>query len=152
MEQLDLHLRLITILTKEMETEILINEDSSEFWKKANEIVFEQSLPSFREGLTNLQEILGSDKDAYNYFSSMVARIMSDPNTRPALKQFVEGFDVTVSDPVLGNGFNFKASELTPISQLILYISVHRNLITLAMFAQEQAEKNKATNNKKGQR
>lgn len=136
----DLNLRLITILTKEMETEILINEDSSGFWKNANAALFEESLPSFREGLNGLVESLGGDKDAYNYFSSMVARVMSDPGTKPALKNFVEGFDVTASDPVLGNGFNYKASDLSAVGQLMLFISVNRNLITLALYAQKQQQ------------
>lgn len=149
MEQLDIHLRLVSILTKEMETEILINVDSSGFWKKANAIVFEESLPSFREGLTTLVESLGEDKDAYNYFSSMVTRVMSDPNTRPALEMFVKGFDMTVEDPVLGDGFNFKASDLSPVAQLVLYISVHRNLVTLAMFAKDQEPSGKSRQKKK---
>lgn len=139
MEQQDLNSQLVSILTKEMETEIIINLDSSGFWKKANEIIFEESLPSFREALKNLVESLGSDKEAYNYFSSMVARIMSHPNTRPALELFVKGFDITASDEVLAGGFNYKANELTPVGQLMLFISVHRNLITLAMYAKEQA-------------
>lgn len=138
MEQFDLHARLINILTNEMETEIIINKDSSEFWKKANALVFEESLPSFREALTNLVTALGTDKEAYNYFSSMVTRVLSDPGTKPALELFVKGFDTTVLDEVLANGFNFKASDLSPVGQLILYISVHRNLVTLAMFSKEQ--------------
>lgn len=137
MEQ-DLNLRLVTILTKEMETEILVNEDSTEFWKKANAALFEQALPSFREALENLVKDLGTDKDAYNYFSSMVTRIMSDPSSRPALKLFVEGFDLTTSDPVLAGGFNFSANELSPVGQLLLFVSVNRNLITLAMYTQKQ--------------
>ena len=145
----DLNLRLITILTKEMETEILINEDSTEFWKRANAALFEESLPSFREGLDGLVENLGKDKEAYNYFSSMVARIMTDPCTRPALKLFVEGFDLTITDAVMGGGFNYKAAELTPVGQLLLFISVNRNLITLALYAQEQQ---KAATNQKGNR
>lgn len=138
MEQ-DLNLRLVTILTAEMETEILVNEDSSEFWKKANAALFEQALPSFRESLADLVKSLGTDKDAYNYFSSMVTRVMSDPATRPALKLFVEGFDITTSDPVLAGGFNFTAKELSPVGQLMLFVSVNRNLITLAMYTQKQA-------------
>lgn len=136
----DLNLRLITILTKEMETEILINDDSSEFWKKANSALFEDSLPSFREGLNTLVETLGQDKDAYNYFSSMVARIMTDPGTDQALKNFVIGFDKTASDPVMGDGFNYKASDLSPVGQLMLFISVNRNLITLALYSQKQQQ------------
>lgn len=140
MEQQDLNARLISILTSEMETEILINEDTTGFWKKTNAAIFEESLPSFREALQNLVETMGTDKDMYNYFSSMVARVMSDPVARPALELFVTGFDITISDPVLAGGFNYKAKDLTPVGQLILFISVHRNLITLAMYAKERAD------------
>lgn len=139
MEQQDLNSRLISILTSEMDTEILINQDTSGFWKKTNATIFEESLPSFREALKNLVETLGTDKEMYNYFSSMVARVMSDPATRPALELFVTGFDITITDPVLAEGFNYKAKDLSPVGQLMLFVSVHRSLITLALYAQEQA-------------
>lgn len=146
MEQQDLNSRLISILTSEMETEILINEDTTGFWKKTNAAIFEESLPSFREALQNLVETMGTDKDMYNYFSSMVARVLSDPSARPALELFVTGFDTTISDPVLAGGFNYKAKDISPVGQLMLFISVHRNLITLAMYAKERAD---ATQKKK---
>lgn len=139
MEQ-DLNASLIGLITAEMETEILINEDSSKFWANTREIIFETALTSFRESLGSMSEIIGKDKEAYNYFSSMVARVMSFPFARPALKAFVEGFDLTITDPVMGDGYNYKASELSPVGQLMLFISVNRNLITLAMFAKEQAD------------
>ena len=148
MEQ-DYNLDLLTVVTKEMDTEILINEDATGFWKKTQASIFDESLPSFREGLAGLTETLNQDKEAYNYFSSMVTRVMTHPSTAKALEFFVKGFDIAAADPVLGGGFNYKAADLSPVGQLILFISVNRNLITLALYAQEQA---KAPQTKKGRK
>lgn len=138
MEQLNNIATLNAILSKELEVEILVNDDSTKFWNKANSAIFELALPSFREGLESLQESLSEDADGFNYFSSMVTRVMSQPVTKVALAEFVSGFDITAKDPVMGDGFNYKASELSPVAQLLLFISVHRNLITLTLFAQEE--------------
>lgn len=136
--------RLIEFYTKELYTEVVFNRDSSEFWKKAQDYVFENSLTSFREGLTSLINGMNESREMYNYFSALCFRMFSQPFTQPALDVFAEGFDDIATDKILSQGFQWKAKNLSKVEMLILFLSVHRNEIMLAMDKKITVEKEAA--------
>lgn len=133
--------RLIEFYIKELYTEIVINRDSSTFWKKAQSYVFENSLPSFREGLRSLVEGMNDNREMYNYFSAFCFRMFSQPFTEPALDSFAEGFDVVAKDGIFNQSFQFSAVKFSKVEQLILFLTVHRNEIMLAMAEKIAVEK-----------
>lgn len=134
--------QLISYVAEELHQEIVINQDSSEFWKKAQDYIFDNSVASVREGINNLSEGIGESPDLYSYLSSLVFRTFSQPFTAPALESFSKGFDMVAGDAFFRDGFGFKASEMTKVEQLLLFITVHRNHIQLAfMEAEAEAEK-----------
>lgn len=140
--------RLIECYTRELYTEIIFNQDSSEFWKKAQDYIFENSLTSFREGLTNLFNGMNESRDMTNYFSALCFRMFSQPYTQPALDVFAEGFDDIALDKVLAHNFQWKARDLSKVETLILFLSVHRNEIMLMMDKKITLEKEAAIERK----
>lgn len=129
---------LIKFYVRELYNEIIFNNDSTQFWKKAQAYIFDNTLTSFREGVKELVEGMNEDKDMYNYFSAFCFRVFSQPYTSVALTVFSESFDDIVMDDILRSGFDWKAGQLTKIQLLLLFISVHRNEIML-MFEQKLA-------------
>ncbi|AEV89706.1 hypothetical protein OBP_269 [Pseudomonas phage OBP] len=137
MEEKDPIVLLLNYMASELHTEVIINRDSTDFWEKAQDYIFDNSLVSFREGIDTLSEAIKKEKDMYNYLSALVFRTFAQPFTLTALKQFADGFDATASDPILG-GFNFTAAKLTNIEKLMLFFTVHRNKITIALFERDE--------------
>lgn len=132
MEEVDKIKALLDSIAAELHTEIIFNKDSTNFWGKAQDYIFDNALLSFREGVNTLKEAVGEDKDMYNYMAAMIFRLFAQPHTRAALDQFGVGFDQTADDPVLG-GFNFKAVQLSNVEKLLLFYVVHSDRITLAL-------------------
>lgn len=133
--------RLIQFYTKELYNEIVFNKDSTGFWKKAQDYIFSNSLTSFREGLDALKEGLNEDREMFNYFSTLCFRIYAQPFTETALSIFLEGFDKISTDPVLGEGFRWDVKTLSSLELLLLFLTVHRNEITIAMFKRDEEDK-----------
>lgn len=133
--------RLIEFYTKELYNEIVFNKDSTGFWTKAQDYVFSNALSSFREGLNSLKEGLNEDREMFNYFSALCFRIYAQPFTETALSIFLEGFSKISKDPVLGTGFQWDAKGLSDLELLILFLTVHRNEITIAIFRRDEEEK-----------
>lgn len=129
---------LLLAMGSELHTEIKINLDSTEFWKKAQVTVFENPIAAFRESITNLQKTLVDDADAMNYFTTMVLRITANPITKPALKEFIAGFDAVSKDAIFGNSITFEGNQMSITEQLLLFIAVHRNLIQIEMYKREE--------------
>lgn len=148
MEEKDPIVLLLNQMASELYTEVVLNDDSTEFWKKAQDYIFENSLLSFREGITSLKKGLETDGDMYNYMTSMIFRTFAQPYTSAALEQFVKGFDLVANDGVLG-GFNYTASELSKVEQLLLFFVVHRDRITIAFFENDEKVANKQKAQKK---
>lgn len=133
MEVKDPIILLLEHMASELHTEIVINKDSTEFWTKAQDYIFDNSLVSFREGVNTLKEGIVGNKDMYNYLSALIFRTFAQPYTITALEQFCKGFDATAADPILG-GFNFKSADLSTVEKLLLFFTVHRNKITIALY------------------
>jgi len=133
--------RLIEFYTKELYTEVVYNRDSSTFWTKAQNYVFENSLASFREGLRALIEGMNESREMYNYFSALCFRMFSQPFTEPALDSFAEGFDAVAKDSIFKQSFQFSAVGFSKVEQLILFLAVHRSEIMVAMAKKIEAEK-----------
>lgn len=148
MEEKDPIVLLLNQMASELYTEVVLNDDSTEFWKKAQDYIFENSLLSFREGITSLKKGLETDGDMYNYMTSMIFRTFAQPYTSAALEQFVKGFDLVANDAVLG-GFSYTASELSKVEQLLLFFVVHRDRITIAFFENDEKIANKQKAQKK---
>jgi hypothetical protein len=148
MEEKDNIVLLLRHLTSELHTEVIINEDSTNFWGKAQDYIFDNSLLSFREGIKSLKEGLDQDKDMYNYLSALVFRTFAQSFTEPALTQFCAGFDKTANDDLL-SGYTYKAAELSNVEKLLLFFTVHRNLIQLAFYEREAAIAAQAKQQKK---
>lgn len=129
---------LLTALTEELHLEIIVNEDSTRFWTNAQETVFNSSLASFRESLSTLQEALSTDIDGMNYFSSMAFRLFTNPVTRPALESFCKSFDEISRDAIFGASVTYSAKDLSLTEQLLLFITVHRSSVQLAVFTKEK--------------
>lgn len=132
---------LITFYTKELYNEIVYNGDSTGFWLKGQTYIFSNSLTSFREGLKALVDGMKEDKEMFNYFSTLCFRIFSQPYTSPALDVFSEGFDEIVDDQMLRHGFQWKTKDLSRVEVLILFLTVHRDEITIAMNRRIEFEK-----------
>ncbi|UQT02699.1 hypothetical protein YUBABA_01320 [Serratia phage vB_SmaM-Yubaba] len=132
-------LQLINYVAEELQQEILLNEDSTGFWKKAQDYIFDNSVASVREGIDTLSEGIGESPDLYNYLSVFVFRVFSQPYTISALDNFSKGFDMVAGDVFFRDGFNFKAGEMTKVQQLLLFITVHRNQIQIAFLQAEEA-------------
>lgn len=141
--------RLIQFYTKELYNEIVFNKDSTGFWNKAQDYIFSNSLTSFREGLDALKEGMNADREMFNYFSTLCFRIYAQPFTETALNIFLEGFDKISVDPVLGAGFQWDVKTLSSLELLLLFLTVHRNEITIAMFKRDEEDK-AARVNKRG--
>lgn len=148
MEEKDPIVLLLNQMASELYTEVVLNDDSTEFWKKAQDYIFENSLLSFREGITSLKKGLETDGDMYNYMTSMIFRTFAQPYTSAALERFVKGFDLVANDTVLG-GFSYTASELSKVEQLLLFFVVHRDRITIAFFENDEKVANKQKAQKK---
>lgn len=132
--------RLIAFYAHELHIEVVINRDSTGFWKTADEDIFSHRLSSFRVGLKSFTDRIASEGDMFNYFSALCFRIYSQPFTETAVKVFCEGFDQISSDKLLKDGFDWKTTELSSVGQLLLFMTVHRNEIYIAMQKRELAE------------
>lgn len=128
---------LLELLANELHTEVIVNKDTTEFWKKSQIVIFESPIAAFRESLTNLQEKLIESPEMLNYFTSMVMRMVSNPVTVPALDEFSKGFDAVAADAIFGESITIKASQMQRSELLMLFITVHRNAITLAMYKRD---------------
>lgn len=129
---------LIKFYATELFNECVINLDSSNFWDKANEHIFGESLVSFRSSVETFIKALIQDKDMYNYFAQLIIRAYSYPITKTALKEFGVAFDEVTKDKVFGGGFDYSFGTLTRAEQLLLFFSVHRDQISLALDAKKQ--------------
>lgn len=131
-------LLLIDYIASELRQEIIVNEDSTEFWKKAQVYIFDNSIVSVREGIKELGKGLEDSPDMYSYFSSLVFRIMAQPYASAAIDMFVKGFDATVEDHFFRDGFGFNTEGMSKVEKLLVFITVHRNHIQLTFIQAEQ--------------
>lgn len=133
--------RLIAFYCDELFTEIVINKDSTSFWGKARDYLFDNALTSFREGIVSLREGMIENKEMYNYFSAFCFRVFSQPYSDPAINVFCEGFDEISTDPTFFKDvFQWKSKDLGKVEQLLLFLCVHRNKIMLALNDRMEAE------------
>lgn len=126
--------KLIEFYVKELSDEIIYNQDSSGFWDKASTYVFDLSIASFRESLTDFVQGMREDKDMYNYFANMCFRIFSQPFTKTALASFTNSFNEVANDNVFDGTLNYTAKDLSNVESLILFFTVHRNEIMIKMY------------------
>lgn len=129
---------LVEFYAHELFNECVINKDASNFWEKANDQIFGVSLVTFRTSLDEFIRILHQDKDMYNYFAQLIMRAYSRPFTRKALVDFGVSFDEISKDRLFNNGFTYIYKQLSPAEQLLLFFSVHRDQITLALDRRKQ--------------
>lgn len=145
MQKPDPIVELIGALSQELRQEIVINEDSTGFWLKAMNHIFENAVVSIRENVDALAEAVAGDPDLYNYMSAFVFRMFSQPFTREALDRFAKGFDEIAGDKFFRDGFGFNTSALTKVETFLLFITIHRNHIQIAFLeAQQFAEDKRA--------
>lgn len=123
---------LINFYASELYNEIVINQDSSGFWNKSMDIIFEMSLTNFKTSLINFAEAYSTDKEMYNYFLQLVTRVVCQPFANEALGIFGKSFDEMASDPAFGGGISYKAADLSKAQLVLLFFAVHRDQITLA--------------------
>lgn len=129
---------LIGFYANELFNECVINKDASDFWEKSNEHIFGSALVSFRTALADFIKSLGDDKDMYNYFAQLIIRAYAHPFTKKALAEFGVSFDEITKDKLFGNGFDYNFNDLSRAEQLLLFFSVHRDQITLALDRKKQ--------------
>lgn len=141
--------QLIQYYVDELFNEVVYNQDSSQFWKKASDHVFEVSLVSFRESVLELQKALIDDRAMYNYWTATCFRFFSQPFTQSALINFTNGFDAVAKDTMFGDAFNYRSTDLSNVEKLILFFSVHRDQIAMKFDEQTQVAAAKAANNRR---
>jgi len=141
---------LINFYANELYNEIVINKDSSGFWKKSMDIIFEMSLANFNTSLKSFSEAYTADKEMYNYFLQLVTRVVCQPFANEALAIFGKSFDEIASDPAFGGGISYKAEKLSKAELVLLFFAVHRDQITLAHheYMILEAERNSQKRNK----
>jgi len=132
--------RLIAFYARELHVEIVINKDSTGFWGVADEDIFGVRLTSFREGISAFVKRLSEEGDMFNYFSAFCFRVNAQPYAQPAIDVFCEGFDSVSGDELLKAGYSWNTRNLTPIGKLLLFLTVHRNEIYIAMRMREAEE------------
>lgn len=130
---LDPVIELLNFISQELREEIVTNKDSTNFWQKSMDYIFENAIPSVREGIKNLSQGMAEDKDMNNYFSCFVFRIFTQPYAIKALEQFSIGFDESANDAFFNGNFDFTAKNMTRVEKLLLFITVHRNKIILQL-------------------
>lgn len=142
---------LIAFYASELYNECVVNRDSSNFWEKSNDHIFLSPLVSFKTALNEFHKSLGNEKNMYNYFVTMFVRAFAQPYTKPALKEFGDSFNEVVKDPIFGSAVDFTFNDLSPAEQLLLFFSVHRDQISLAVEQKKQliAEENAIRRNRK---
>lgn len=74
-------------IVEEAMIEIIANKDSSLFWTKLKDHLYETALISFEENYNNLISDLGQTSDAFDYFIRFVQRILSKPYCTEALRK-----------------------------------------------------------------
>lgn len=133
-------------LDEELYHEIVIQRDPTEFWFKASSALFETSIAGFKEQVIALHELCKEDVDLYDYATTMIMRLTSNPHHDAAIKSFIEGSDPKVnrldnllSDPFFGGGVAYQPSTMSRVEKLLLFITVHRTRIQLAIVQQRNA-------------
>lgn len=74
-------------IVEEAMIEIIANKDSSLFWTKLKDHLYDTALISFEENYNNLISDLGQTSDAFDYFIRFVQRILSKPYCTEALRK-----------------------------------------------------------------
>ena len=74
-------------IVEEAMIEIIANKDSSLFWTKLKDHLYDTALISFEENYNNLIADLGQTSDAFDYFIRFVQRILSKPYCTEALRK-----------------------------------------------------------------
>lgn len=74
-------------IVEEAMIEIIANKDSSLFWTKLKDHLYDTALISFEENYNNLITDLGQASDAFDYFIRFVQRILSKPYCTEALRK-----------------------------------------------------------------
>lgn len=74
-------------IVEEAMIEIIANKDSSLFWTKLKDHLYETALISFEENYNNLISDLGESSDAFDYFIRFVQRLLSKPYCTEALRK-----------------------------------------------------------------
>ena len=74
-------------IVEEAMIEIIANKDSSLFWTKLKDHLYDTALISFEENYNNLIADLGQASDAFDYFIRFVQRILSKPYCTEALRK-----------------------------------------------------------------
>lgn len=138
METTDPIQSLIDFLSVELHQEVVFNEDSTGFWLKAQTYIFDNSIASIRESINSLSQAIGEDPDLFNYFSSFTFRVFSQPFARKAIESFATGFDEIGQDIFFREALTITSKDLTLVEQFLLFLSVHRNQIQLAMIEAEE--------------
>ena len=78
---------LLVDIVEEAMIEIIANKDSSLFWTKLKDHLYDTALISFEENYNNLISDLGQTSDAFDYFIRFVQRILSKPYCTEALRK-----------------------------------------------------------------
>ncbi len=78
---------LLGVIVEEAMIEIIANKDSSLFWTKLKDHLYDTALISFEENYNNLISDLGQTSDAFDYFIRFVQRILSKPYCTEALRK-----------------------------------------------------------------
>lgn len=74
-------------IVEEAMIEIIANKDSSLFWTKLKDHLYDTALISFEENYNNLIADLGQTPDAFDYFVRFVQRVLAKPYCSEALRK-----------------------------------------------------------------
>ncbi|WNV45961.1 hypothetical protein [Aeromonas phage AerS_266] len=125
----------VQFLVNSIATEISIEAKNQsggfEFWAQINTHFFETSIASFKESLDSLMQLLGKNKDLYDYAVRFLIRTKSSPFADDAIKTVMNSFSeldgsldlktLVGVDPVLAD----------PFAKLILLIAVNKPQLSL---------------------
>lgn len=120
---------MIDFVAKEMLIGIEINRDENDFWKTLLTCVYETSLPSFREGVTDFINVLMEFKETYNEYVGFMFRISSRPFFKKAIQDFINGFNLLSSDKTFFDAFSFNGDSLSEAEKVLLFLTVNRSEI-----------------------
>lgn len=116
---------LLADMVEECMIEIVANKDSSLFWTKFKDHMYETAILAFEQHYQELIEDLGSTPDAFDYFIRFIQRMLAKPYALEALKK-IESCRVTLnSTPGLENIVMLSTDQKDQIKPICYMLAVY---------------------------
>lgn len=150
METIDPIRGFLKAFDEELFQEIVVQRDPTGFWDKARIMLFETSIANFNETVIEFVAEVNGSPDLYDYFVTMSSRMLGEYYAEAALTKFKSVMIKTVVDPVFGNGITFDVKQMSEVQNLLLFMTVNRTRIALAMVQKRNAIAEESRSNRGG--